>query len=234
MPSQIMSTTIGGAVSESYMSVKDALLGYGLLIFFAFIIFIATWIVADYIGKLVRKIFDKIKLDSALRQAGADNLLQKGGMRLNTGIFFGGLVKWSIITVMFLAVLQVLGLGDVSSIIGTMVAIYLPKIVVAILILLVAVLVADVLKKTVTAAAANAHLSSARALGTVTKVAVIIFAILSALVQLGIAVTLINTLFIGVVVAASIAAGIAFGLGGKEMATDILRKAKEEVTSRRN
>lgn len=233
MPSQVMTTSIGGAVSESYMSVKDALLGYGLLIFFAFIIFIATWIVADYIGKLVKKIFDKIKLDAALRQAGADNILQKGGMSLNTGIFFGGLVKWSIITVMFLAVLQVLGLGDVSSIIGTMVAIYLPKIVVAILILLVAVLVADVLKKTVTAAAANAHLSSARALGSVTKVAVIIFAILSALVQLGIAVTLINTLFIGVVVAASIAAGIAFGLGGKEMATDILRKAKEEVTSRR-
>jgi hypothetical protein len=233
MPSQVMSTSIGGAVSESYMSVKDALLGYGLLIFFAFIIFIATWIVADYIGKLVKKIFEKIKLDAALRQAGADNILQKGGMNLNTGIFFGGLVKWSIITVMFLAVLQVLGLGDVSSIIGTMVAIYLPKIVVAILILLVAVLVADVLKKTVTAAAANAHLSSARALGSVTKVAVIIFAILSALVQLGIAVTLINTLFIGVVVAASIAAGIAFGLGGKEMATDILRKAREEVSSRR-
>ena len=227
-----MTTSIGGAVSESYMSVKDALIGYGLLIFFAFIIFIATWIVADYIGKLVKKLFEKIKLDSALRQAGADNLLRKGGMELNTGTFFGGLVKWSIIAIMFLAILQVLGLGDVSAIIGTMIAIYLPKIVVAILILLVAVLVADLLKKTVTAAAANAHLSSARALGTLTKVAVIIFAILSALVQLGIAVTLINTLFIGAVVAAAIACGIAFGLGGRDMATDILRKAKEELTTR--
>ncbi len=233
MPTQIMTTSIGGAVTDSYMSVKDALLGYGLLIFFAFIIFIATWIVADYIGKAVRMIFDKIKLDSALKQAGAESLLEKGGMKLNTGIFFGGLVKWSIITVMFLAILQVLGLGDVSAIIGTMIASYLPKIVVAILILLVAVLVADLLKKTVTAAAANAHLSSARALGTITKAAVIIFAVLSALVQLGIAVTLINTLFIGAVVAASIACGIAFGLGGKEMATDILRKAKDELTSRR-
>ncbi len=233
MPTQIMTTGIGGAVTTSYESVKDALLGYGLLIFFAFIIFIATWIVADYVGKLVKTIFDKIKLDSALRQAGAENLLKKGGMELNTGLFFGGLIKWSIITVMFLAVLQVLGLGDVSAIIGTMVAIYLPKIVVAVLILLVSVLVADVLKKTVTAAAANAHLSSARALGTVTKTAVIIFAVLSALVQLGIAVTLINTLFIGAVVAASIALGISFGLGGKEMATDILKKAKEELTSRK-
>lgn len=233
MPTQIMTTGIGGAVTTSYMSVKEALLGYGLLIFFAFIIFIATWIVADYIGKFVKKIFEKIKLDSALRQAGAENLLSKGGMNLNTGLFFGGLVKWSIITVMFLAILQVLGLGDVSAIIGTMVAIYLPKIVIAVLILLVSVLVADVLKKTVTAAAANAHLSSARALGTVTKAAVIVFAVLSALVQLGIAVTLINTLFIGAVVAASIALGIAFGLGGKEMATDILRKAKDELTSRK-
>lgn len=227
-----MTTNIGGAVTDSYMSVKDALIGYGLLIFFAFIIFIATWIVADYIGKLVKKLFEKIKLDAALRQAGADNLLRKGGMELNTGTFFGGLVKWSIITIMFLAILQVLGLGDVSAIIGTMIAIYLPKIVVAILILLVAVLVADLLKKTVTAAAANAHLSSARALGTLTKIAVIIFAVLSALVQLGIAVTLINTLFIGAVVAAAIACGIAFGLGGRDMASDILRKAKDELTTR--
>lgn len=233
MPTQIMTTSIGSAVSDSYLSVKDALIGYGLLIFFAFIIFIATWIVADYIGKLIKMVFERIKLDSALKQAGAEALLEKGGMRLNTGVFFGGLVKWSIITIMFLAILQVLGLGDVTAIIGTMIAIYLPKIVIAVLILLVAVLVADVLKKAVTAAAANAHLSSARALGTVTKSAVIIFAILSALVQLGIAVTLINTLFIGAVVAAAIALGISFGLGGKEMATDILRKAKEEVTSRK-
>jgi hypothetical protein len=230
MPTEIYSTTIGGAVNSSYMSVKDALLQYGLLIVAAFIIFSLSWIVAEYIGKFIKNIFDKVKLDQVLKQAGADVVLRKSGLQLNTGVFFGGLIKWSIITVMFLAVLQILGLGEVSAVIGTIVAIYLPKIVVAILIMLVSVIVADLLKKVVIATASNAHLSSARTLGSLTKVAIIIFAVLSALVQLGIAVTLINTLFIGAVVAASIAFGLAFGLGGKELAARILAKSEAELT----
>jgi hypothetical protein len=234
MQSQIFTSgLVGNAVSESYISVKDALLGYGILIVLATIVFVITWVAADYIGRFVKKVFDKINLDSALRQAGVGEILRKGGVNLNTGSFFGGLLKWTIITVMFLAILQMLGLNDVALIIGSMVALYLPKIVVAILIMLVAFILGDVLKKVVTTAAANAHLGSARMLGTLTKVSIIIFAVLSALVQLGIAVTLINTMFIGAVVAASLASGIAFGLGGKEMATRILNKAQEELTHRK-
>ncbi len=234
MPNQIFSSgLVGNAVSESYMSVKDALLGYGILILLATIIFVITWVVADYVGRLVKKVFDKMNLDGALKQAGLGEVLRRGGVNLNTGSFFGGLLKWTIITVMFLAILQMLGLSDVSMIIGSMVVLYLPKIVVAILIMLVAFILGDVLKKVVTTGAANAHLASAKMLGSLTKTSIIIFAILSALVQLGIAVTLINTVFIGIVVAASLASGIAFGLGGKEMATRILSRASEELTHRR-
>lgn len=233
MPREIYTTTISGAVNDSYMSVRDAFLQYGLLILAAFIIFCVSWVVAEYVGKIVKKIFTQIKLDSVLRQAGADAVLRKGGIELNTGGFFGGLAKWTIITIMFLAVLQILGLGEVSAIIGTMVIIYLPKIIIAILIMLVAVIVSDVLKQFVIATASNAHLGSARMLGTLTKVAVIIFAVLSALVQLGIAVTLINTLFIGFVVAMSLACGIAFGLGGKDLATRILVRSEQELTHRK-
>lgn len=234
MPTQIFSSgLVGNAVSESYISVKDALLGYGLLIILATIIFVITWVAADYIGKVVKKVFDKMNLDGALKQAGLGEVLHRGGVNLNTGSFFGGLLKWTIITVMFLAILQMLGLSDVSMIIGSMVVLYLPKIVVAILIMLVAFILGDVLKKVVTTAAANAHLASARMLGTLTKSSIIIFAVLSALVQLGIAVTLINTIFIGIVVAASLATGLAFGLGGKEMATRILAKAQEELTHKK-
>lgn len=233
MPTQIISGSISNAVSDSYFSVKDALLGYGLIIVLSIIIFVITWIAADYIGKLVKKIFDKIKLDEALKQAGVGDVLQKGGMGLNTGIFFGGIIKWSIIAIMFLAILQLLGLGEVSMVVATMIAIYLPKIIMAIIIMLVAFLLGDVLKKVVTTAAANAHLSSAKMLGTLTKTAIMVFAVLSALVQLGIAVTLINTIFIGIVVAASLASGIAFGLGGKDMASRILGKAADELVHRK-
>ncbi len=234
MPTQIFSSgLLGSAVSESYLSVKEALLGYGILIVFATIIFVITWVVADYIGKLVKKVFDKLKLDEALKQAGFAEVLRKGGVNLSTGSFFGGLLKWTIITIIFLAILQMLGLSDVSMVIGSIIALYLPKIVASILILLVAFILGDVLKKVVTTGAANAHLASAKMLGSLTKTSIIIFAVLSALVQLGIAVTLINTIFIGVVVAISLATGLAFGLGGKDMATRILNKASDELTHRK-
>jgi hypothetical protein len=234
MPTQIFSSgLVGSAVSESYLSVREALLGYGILIIFATIIFVITWVAADYLERLVKKIFDKVNLDSALKQAGVGEILRKGGVNLNTGSFFGGLLKWTIIVIMFLAILQMLGLSDVSIIIGSMIVLYLPKIVVSILILLVAFILGDVLKKVVTTGAANAHLASAKMLGSLTKTAIIIFAVLSALVQLGIAVTLINTIFIGVVVAVSLAAGLAFGLGGKEMAARILSRASDELTHRK-
>lgn len=234
MPTQIFSSgLVGSAVSESYLSVKEALLGYGILIVFATIIFVITWVVADYVGKLVKKVFDKMNLDGALKQAGVGEILRKGGVNLNTGSFFGGLLKWTIITIIFLAILQMLGLSDVSMIIGSMIVLYLPKIVVSILILLVAFILGDVLKKVVTTGAANAHLASAKMLGSLTKTSIVIFAVLSALVQLGIAVTLINTIFIGVVVALSLATGLAFGLGGKDMAARILNKASDELTHKR-
>lgn len=234
MPSQtFISGSMSNAVSDSYSSVKDALFGYGLLILFAVIVFVITWVAADYLGKLLKKIFDKVKLDSALKQAGVDSILHKGGLSLNTGAFFGGVLKWSIIVVMFLALLQMLGLGEVSMIIGSMIALYLPKIIISIIILLVSFLIGDIMKKVVITAAANAHLSSARMLGSLTKTAIVIFAVLSALVQIGIAVTLINTVFIGIVVAASLASGIAFGLGGKEMATRLLNKVGDELTTRK-
>ncbi len=234
MQTQIFSSgLVGNAVSDSYFSVKDALLGYGLLIIFAVIIFVITWVIADYVGKLVKKVFDRMNLDGALKQAGFGEVLRKGGVNLNTGAFFGGLLKWTIITVIFLAILQMLGLSDVSMVIGSMVVLYLPKIVVAILILLVAFILGDVLKKVVTTGAANAHLSSAKVLGSLTKTAIIVFAVLSALVQLGIAVTLINTVFIGVVVAASLATGLAFGLGGRDMAARMLDRAEQELTHRK-
>lgn len=234
MPSQtFISGSMGNAVSNSYSDVKEALFGYGLLILFAVIVFIITWVAADYLGKLLKKIFDKVKLDGALKQAGVDGILRKGGLNLNTGSFFGGILKWSIIAIMFLAILQMLGLGEVSLILGSMLAMYLPKIIISIIILLLSFIIGDIMKKVVITAAANAHLSSAHMLGSLAKLAIVIFAVLSALVQIGIAVTLINTVFIGIVVAASLAAGIAFGLGGKEMATRVLNKVGEEFTTRK-
>jgi hypothetical protein len=65
--------------------------------------------------------------------------------------------------------------------------------------------------------------------GTIAKWAIVIFSIMAALDQLGIASQLINTLFTGIVFMLSLAGGLAFGLGGKESAAKLVESLKEEM-----
>ena len=147
-------------------------------------------------------------------------------------MLFRSLVRWFIIAVFFLAALKVFGLVEVTTYLETIVVGYLPRVIASILILLVSVIIGEVAKKVVSGAAANAHLTSAKLLGSLTKWAIVVFAVLTALVQLNIAAALVQILFIGIVIALSLAFGLAFGLGGKEVAARILEKATSDILKR--
>ena len=88
----------------------------------------------------------------------------------------------------------------------------------------------DVLSRIVTASARTASVSSANFLGTVSKWAVWVFAILVALSQMGIAGAFIQTLFTGFVVAVSLALGLSFGLGGQEAASETIKNLKHRIS----
>jgi hypothetical protein len=110
----------------------------------------------------------------------------------------------------------------------------LPQVIVAVLILLVSVVIADAVSKVVVGSAKAAGVRSANFLGTVTRWAIWIFAILAALVQLQIAVSFIQTLFTGVIVALSLAFGLAFGLGGQDAAAKWIEKTRSEIRDHHN
>lgn len=195
----------------------------------AIIIFIAGWIVGSLLGRVVSQITKSLKVDNALRSAGAESLLNRAGFRLNSGRFLGGLVKWFVIVVFLVAAFDVLGLSQVNDFLQQVVLLYLPQVIVAVLILLVAALIADAMQSVVKGSAKAAEVKSANFLGNVTKWAIWTFAVLMALYQLGVAAAFVQTLFTGFVVALSLAIGLAFGLGGKDTATKILEKMKDEA-----
>lgn len=196
---------------------------------FAVIIFVIGWIVAVLIEKIVEAVFRSLKVDHALRVAGIEEAVKRAGHNLNSGLFVGALVKWFVIVVFLVASFDILGLTQVNEFLSTVVLFYLPKVIVAVLILMVSIVVADAAKKVVIASARAAHLSSANLLGSVTKWAIWIFAILTVLFQLGIAAPFVQTLFMGVVVAIALASGLAFGLGGKDAASQFINKLKQDI-----
>ncbi|MCB9805975.1 hypothetical protein H6775_02320 [Candidatus Nomurabacteria bacterium] len=219
-------------LNESFQSVLAGVVSVLPNLIIAIVIVIIGWIVGAALSKVIEQILKSIKLDKALSTAGLHSLVEKSGFSLNSGKFIGELVKWFVIVVFLVAAFDVLGLSQVNDFLRGVVIGYLPQVIAAVLILLIAVVVAEAMRKVVSASAKAAGLMSANFLGSVTKWAIWIFAVLAALFQLGIAATFIQTLFTGAVVALALALGLAFGLGGKDAARDYVAKLRDEISDR--
>lgn len=222
----------GVVVANALQTLWLGVVGFIPELIVAIIIFIVGWIVAALLARAVEQVIAAIKLDSALRGAGLEATLTRAGFTLNSGRFLGALVKWFIIVVFLVASLDVLHLDQVTMFLRQVVLGYLPQVIVAVLIMLVAVVIAEAMRKLVVGSAKAAGIRSAGFLGAVTKWAIWIFALLAALLQLGIAVTFLQTLFTGVVVALSLAFGLAFGLGGQSAASRYLDHVQAEMKDR--
>ena len=190
----------------------------------ALVVLIVGWIIAGSLKHVVERTFKALKVNEALDAAGVDAITKRAGYDLKAGQFVGTLVKWFVIIVFFIAALDILNLDQVNLFFREVVLGYLPKVIVAVLILLVAVVVANVAGKSVTAGARATGFGAADMLGSVARYAILIFAVLAALSQLEIAPEMVQILFMGIVFAASLAAGLAFGLGGRDAASRYIDK----------
>lgn len=199
---------------------------------FAVVVFVIGWFIAVWVEMLIEQVVRAIRVDHALRQAGVGSVVERAGYNLNSGRFLGMLVKWFIIVVFLIASLQILNLAQVTFFLQQIVLSFLPQVIVAVLILLVAAVVAEAAGGVVTGTARAAGIRSAGFAGTVARWAIWVFAVIVALSQLGIATAYFQTLFTGVIVALSLAFGLAFGLGGQETASRFLDKAREDMRNR--
>lgn len=206
---------------------------YGLVeylpnLLIAVIIFIVGWLIGAGLGRVIAQVVNSLRVDQALRAAGVERVLERAGFSLNSGAFLGMLVKWFFILVFLVASLEVLGLTQVTMFLTAVVLGYLPRVIVAVLILLVAAVIAEAAQRLVAGSARAANLKSANFLGSMARWAIWIFAVLAALDQLGVT-PFVQTLFTGVVVALALAFGLSFGLGGQAAASKFLDKMQSEM-----
>lgn len=197
----------------------------------AIIILIIGAIVATGLEKLVERIIYYLKLDALLRQLGVETYLERGNVKLNAGHFFGQIVYWFFMLVFFLAASDILHFTALSGFIKDVLN-YIPNVIVAALILLAALVVAHFLRGLIRTSIMGARLHSAKTLGAIAWWGVVIFGFLTALTQLGVAVQIINTLITGLVAMLALAGGLAFGLGGKDHASQWLSRLRDELNHR--
>lgn len=219
-------------LSLSFKNLWLGVIGFVPNLVVAIVIVLLGWGIGVLFGRVVSQIIKAIKVDEALRKAGVESFLNRGGLNLNAGAFLGGLVRWFVILVFLVGAFEVLHLSQVTLFLKDILN-YLPQVIVAVLILIAAGLVADVMKKIVLSSAMTAEISSAGFLATVTTWVIWVFAVLVALSQLGIAAGFIQTIFTGLVVALSLGLGLAFGLGGQEAANRVVEKMSKEMSSKK-
>jgi len=216
----------------SFRNLWVGIIGFVPNLIVALIVVLLGWGIGALFGRVIAQIIRALKVDEALRKGGVEEFLNKGGLNLNSGAFLGGLVKWFIMLVFFIGAFEVLHLSQVTAFLRDIIN-YLPQVIVAVLILIAAGVVAEAMKKIVLSSAMSAEILSAGFLATMTKWIIWIFAILVALSQLGIAAALVQTIFTGLVVALSLALGLAFGLGGQEAASRVIEKVGKEMSPKK-
>src|SRR3989338_350429 len=225
--------TWGDVLIASFQVLWGGVVAFVPKLIVALVVFIIGWVIAVALGKVVVQMMRSLKVDMALRSLGMEEAVSRAGMKLDSGAFVGGLVRWFFILVFLLAAVDVLGLSQVTEFLRSVVLTYVPQVIVASLILVAAALLAEVTQNVVEGTARAAGLPSAGFLGGVSKWAIWVFAILAALYQLGIAGQFVQTLFTAFVAMVAIAGGLAFGLGGKDIAARFLERLRSDISNNR-
>lgn len=216
------------AVSESWSTVWERFVNYLPNLIGAVLIIVIGWLVGMIVAIIIDRLLRIIGLQTLFEKAKVEDILKKGNISKDSSALLAGLAKWIIYLVAFIAAANTLKLPDVANFLNTILA-YVPSAVAAGLILLIGLVAAHFLSSVVKGSLMAAGLGMADAAALIIRYSIIIFAFLAALSQLGLAQNMISTLFIGVIAFLAIAGGLAFGLGGKDAAQDLIDKIRKEL-----
>ncbi|MEY2702210.1 MAG: hypothetical protein RLY43_843 [Bacteroidota bacterium] len=197
----------------------------------AIIILIFGFIVAPLVGGVVKKLIDVIKVDVLSEKLGVNDLFQGYTDKFSISTLIGKLVKWFFILAFTMAAAEVLGWNRITLFLNEIIF-YIPQVLVAVIILALSLIAGKFFQTIVVRSiiGSNTPVDRPEVLGSMTKWAFVIFGILAALIQLGIATSLIQILFTGIVFALA----LAFGLGGRKKVEEMLDKIDSPIKKKKS
>jgi hypothetical protein len=206
----------------------------GFLIFLpkligSIIVFVIGWFFATGAGRFIAEVLRKLKFNQIFERSGWKEALEKAEFKVSPADFIGGVCKWILVIVFLLASVEILGFVQFADFL-TGVLNWLPNLMVALAIFVVAIIVTDILEKVVRAGVKKMDIGYSGFLGVAAKWAVYIFAVLAILLQLKITPSIIDTLVKGFVGMFALAFGLSFGLGGKDAAAKFIEDFKKKIS----
>lgn len=197
----------------------------------AIVIIIIGVLVANLIKWVIVRLIEASRLQGAFDQSQFAKSMKTAKLDTNLSQIVGTFLQWVVVILFLIPSASVLGLPQVSAILDSIIR-YLPSVGVSLLILFFGGLFAEFIGNVTRATVAGLGATTATSLSVLSRYTIYIFAALAALSQLGIAPQIINILITGFVAAAAIASGLAFGLGGKDAASDLIAKIRRDFSAK--
>lgn len=189
-------------------------------------VFLFGWILAIMSAKVIVALGHKIKLEFLADKIGLKHFLDKQKVKMTPSEVIAQGVKGYLIFLFFIEATKIAKLTQVAEFLSKIMS-YIPEVIIALFMMLVGIRIGRTLQSLITTSLTFAKANTAHVLGMAAKYTIITFAVLAALSQLQIAEILINVMFIGFISFLTIAGGLAFGLGGKEVIQELLKDIKK-------
>lgn len=215
---------INQALTQTLNSVITSLINFIPRFVSGLIVLVIGIIIASFIKQATLEVFRFFKVEARLKKYGINPRTDT----VKWTDIIAELLRWFVIILFLIPTAQVWGLGGFAELLNGLL-LYLPNVFIAVLILLVGFVISRLVYDIILASLPNVSKSTARTVALVGRWSIMIFTILVVLNQLGIASDLIRILFTGVVAMIALAGGLAFGLGGKGTAEELLRELKKKL-----
>ncbi|NQT76215.1 MAG: hypothetical protein HQ565_00775 [Bacteroidetes bacterium] len=194
----------------------------------AIFILIIGWLIAKLVKRIFIKLLKLVRLNYLTEKSGIEKFLKDGGIKLTATDLIGSLIYWIIMLIVIMAALNTLQLTSAKELLNQII-LYIPNIIVSVIILLLGLYAAKFISQAIVVTLKNMNDKSAHVIEKIAYYAIIVLTIFIVLSQLNIAENIVTIAFLLIFGAFCLAFGLAFGLGGKDYATDLLKKLNDKV-----
>jgi mechanosensitive ion channel-like protein len=191
----------------------------------AALILLAGYFLARQVQRWVEGSRNRLDLDRVIRAGGLEQVVERSGSRLDPVRALAKLIFWLVMLVVVMLASAALGLESINQMFGTMLS-FLPTLIAAIVVVILGMIVGEFVRGVIVALAGN--VAGVPTLAKLAKGAVVLVSIFLALQQVGVDREIVTSAFTLVLGAVALAAGLAFGLGNRELAGEITRRWYEQ------
>ena len=180
--------------------------------------------------RTVERMLRRVHLNEALEKGGVRAPLDPSGAPINPTRVLANVVFWSLFFLAMLISAEALGIDYLGQAFSELVS-YVPSVIAAMVIVILGLVLGDLVAALIAASAGT--LNGGPTLARVGKGGVVLLAVFMSLQELGVATGIVTTAFAIIFGAIALALALSFGLGNRDLAGEVTRRAYERWRAER-